>query len=152
VFLIVNPQVIETSLSQLPWQQLQSVLDACFPRPPRDVFQRVVASSHQSQRAWLAMDGSSLVGIVMLSPHSKGGHLDNLAVNPDVRGQGIGRQLVQALLEAVAAEGPAMVTLTTRIPTFFASFGFLACGELDDGSTAMLLLLPSPSSSKSLTS
>ena len=148
----VNHRIVESSLEHIPWQQLQSVLDTCYPRPPRDVFQRVVASSHQSQRAWLAMDGSSLVGIVMLSPHSKGGHLDNLAVNPDVRGQGIGRQLVQALLEAVAAEGPAMVTLTTRIPTFFASFGFLACGELDDGSNAMLLLLPSPSSSKSLTS
>lgn len=144
----VNHCIVESSLDQIPWQQLQSVLDTCYPRHPRDVFQRVVAFSHQSQRAWLAMDESSLVGIVMLSPHSKGGHLDNLAVHPEARGRGIGQQLVQTLLKAVAEEGPAIVTLTSRIPSFFESFGFQACGELADGSTAMLLLLPNPSISK----
>lgn len=149
--MMVNHRIVESSLNQIPWHQLKSVLDICYPRPPRDVFQRVVASSHQSQRAWLAMDGTSLVGIVMLSPHSKGGHLENLAVIPDIRGQGIGRQLVHALLEAVTLEAPAMVTLTTRIPAFFASFGFQSCGELDDGSIAMLALLPNPSITKPLT-
>lgn len=148
----VNYCILEASLDQIPWQQLQSVLDTCYPRPPRDVFQRVVASSHQSQRAWLAMDESSLVGIVMLSPHSKGGHLENLAVHPEARGRGIGQQLVQALLKSIAEGGPALVTLTTRIPAFFASFGFQSCGELEDGSTAMLLLLSNSSISKSLTS
>jgi ribosomal protein S18 acetylase RimI-like enzyme len=141
---MASSSVTEVALEQAPWQQLQPLLDVCYPRPPRDVFERVVAASHHRQRLWLASDGQSLLGLVMLSPHSKGGHLDNLAVAPSARGRGIGQQLVQALLEAVAQEGAAMVSLTTRIPSFFAPFGFTACGQLADGSTAMLILLPGP--------
>ena len=55
----------------------------------------------------------------MLSPHSKGGHLENLAVAPSARGRGIGQQLVQALLQAVGHAASPMVSLTTRIPRFF---------------------------------
>lgn len=132
----------EMRLDHAPWQQLQPLLDVCYPRPPRDVFERVVATSHRHQRLWLARDGQQLLGMVMLSPHSKGGHLENLAVHPAARGRGVALQLVQELLSAVAATGPAMVTLTTRIPAFFARFGFQVCDELGDGSTAMLIILP----------
>ena len=145
---MVGPWVAEVALELAPWQQLQPLLDACFPRPPRDVFERVVAASHRRQRLWLACDGDGLLGLVMLSPHSKGGHLDNLAVAPSARGRGIGQQLVQALLQVVGQEGPAMVSLTTRIPSFFAPFGFQPCGHLADGSTAMLILLPGPAASE----
>ena len=142
------PSVTEVSLDQSPWQQLQPLLDTCYPRPPRDVFERVVTASHRRQRLWLARDGEGLLGLVMLSPHSKGGHLDNLAVAPSARGRGIGQQLVQeALLQAVSQEGPAMVSLTTRIPSFFSPFGFQPCGHLADGSTAMLILLSGPADS-----
>ncbi len=141
--------VAEVPLDQAPWQQLQPLLDACYPRPPRDVFQRVVATSHNRQRLWLASDGPKLLGMVMLSPHSKGGHLDNLAVDPSARGRGIGHQLVHTLLRATAQEGPAMVTLTTRIPSFFSPFGFQPCGLLADGCTAMLILLSGPAHSDS---
>jgi ribosomal protein S18 acetylase RimI-like enzyme len=141
---MAGPWVAEVVLELAPWQQLQPLLDVCYPRPPRDVFERVVAASHRRQRLWLARDGDRLLGLVMLSPHSKGGHLDNLAVAPSARSQGIGQQLVQTLLQAVGQDGPAMVTLTTRIPSFFAAFGFQSYGLLADGSTAMLILLPGP--------
>ena len=49
---------------------------------------------------------------------------------------------LQALLQAVGQDGPALVSLTTRIPAFFSPFGFQPCGQLADGSTAMLILLP----------
>ena len=113
---MVGPWVAEMALELAPWQQLQPLLDASYPRPPRDVFERVVAASHRRQRLWLASDGDGLLGLVMLSPHSKGGHLDNLAVAPSARGRGIGQQLVQALLQAVGQEEASMVSLTTRIP------------------------------------
>jgi predicted N-acetyltransferase YhbS len=113
-----------------------------------DVFERVIAATHRRQRLWLARDGDCLHGLVMLSPHSKGGHLDNLAVALSARGRGIGQQLVQALLQAVGQEGPGMVSLTTRIPSFFSPFGFQPCGHLADGSTAMLILLPGPAVSE----
>jgi len=140
--------VAEVALHQAPWQQLQPLLDVCYPRPPRDVFERVVTASHRRQRLWLASDADGVLGLVMLSPHSKGGHLDNLAVAPSARGRGIGQQLVQTLLQVVAEHGPAMVSLTTRIPRFFSPFGFQACGQLADGSTAMMILLPGPAVSE----
>jgi ribosomal protein S18 acetylase RimI-like enzyme len=143
-----SSSVTEVALDQAPWQQLQPLLDVCYPRPPRNVYERVVAASHRRQRLWLASDGDAVVGLVMLSPHSKGGHLDNLAVAPSARGRGIGQQLVQTLLQSVRQEGPSMVSLTTRIPAFFSSFGFQPCGQLADGSTAMLILLPGPAVSE----
>ena len=136
--------VAEVALELAPWQQLQTLLDKCYPQPPRDVFERILSGSHCRQRLWLASDVDGLLGLVMLSPHSKGGHLENLAVAPSARGRGIGQQLVQALLQGVSHEGPAMVSLTTRIPCFFSPFGFQPCGQLADGSTAMLILLPGP--------
>lgn len=130
-------------LEEAPWQQLQPLLDACFPRPPLDVFERVVAASHRRQRIWIALgDSDELLGMVMLCPHSKGGHLDNLAVAPQARGQGVGKALLQHLLADTAATGPAMVSLTTRIPQFFKPLGFQHFGQLDEVSTAMLVLLP----------
>jgi len=143
-----SSSVAEVALHQAPWQQLQPLLDVCYPRPPRDVFERVVTASHRRQRLWLASDADGVLGLVMLSPHSKGGHLDNLAVAPSARGRGIGQQLVQTLLQVVAEHGPAMVSLTTRIPRFFSPFGFQACGQLADGSTAMMILLPGPAVSE----
>ena len=78
----------------------------------------------------------------MLSPHSKGGHLDNLAVAPAARGQGVARALVQRLLADSAVDGPAMISLTTRIPAFFSTLGFHVVGPLGDASIAMVQLLP----------
>ena len=121
-----------------------------LPRPPRDAFERVVAAIHSaSVSGWLATP--MRVGPGDAQPHSKGARLDNLAVAPSARGRFIGQQLVQALLQAVGNDIPAMVSLTTHIPSFFSPFGFQPCGQLADGSTALLILLPSPAVSEPLT-
>jgi len=137
----------ELPLTRAPWQQLQQLLDQSFPLPPRDVFERVVQASHRPQRLWIATspEGGALQGIVMLSPHSKGGHLDNLAVVPAARGQGVGRALVQRLLADSPVDAPAMISLTTRIPAFFSALSFQVVGTLGDGSIAMVQLLPTVS-------
>ena len=133
----------ELPLTKAPWQQLQQLLDQSFPLPPRDVFERVVQASHRSQRLWIATspEGGALHGLVMLSPHSKGGHLDNLAVAPAARGQGVARALVERLLTDSAVDYPAMISLTTRIPDFFSALGFHVVGPMDDASIAMVQLL-----------
>ena len=132
----------ELPLTKAPWQQLQQLLDQAFPLPPRDVFERVVQASHRSQRLWIATsrDGA-LQGLVMLSPHSKGGHLENLAVAPAARGQGVARALVERLLIDSAVDYPAMISLTTRIPDFFSALGFQVVGPMGDASVAMVQLL-----------
>ena len=141
----------EMALEDAPWHQLQLLLDKCFAKPPQDVFERVVSFSHRSQRLWLSCSSNGeLLGMVMLSPHSKGGHLDNLAVTPSARGQGIAHALVSRLLLETASSTPVMVSLTTRIPEFFEPFGFKVCGQLADGSTGMYVLLPNSPSPKSI--
>ena len=127
------------------------MLDVCYPSPPKDVFERLVGFSHYRQRLWLAYRGDSLLGMVMLSPHSKGGHLENLAVAPSAQGHGIGCKLVQSLLHSVSMERSALVSLTTRIPNFFIPLGFKVSGELGDGSTAMITLLSPSTPIKSIT-
>jgi ribosomal protein S18 acetylase RimI-like enzyme len=133
----------ELPLTKAPWQQLQHLLDQAFPLPPRDVFERVLQASHRSQRLWIATapEGGALQGLVMLSPHSKGGHLENLAVAPAARGQGVARALVERLLTDSAVDFPAMISLTTRIPDFFSALGFHVVGPMDDASIAMVQLL-----------
>ena len=133
----------ELPLSNVPWQQLQHLLDQAFPLPPRDVFERVLQASHRSQRLWIATspDGAALQGLVMLSPHSKGGHLENLAVAPPARGQGVARALVERLLIDTAVDYPALISLTTRIPDFFSALGFQVVGPIGDASIAMVQLL-----------
>ena len=133
----------EFPLTRAPWQQLQQLLDQSFPLPPRDVFERAVQASHRPQRLWIATspEGGALHGLVMLSPHSKGGHLENLAVAPAARGQGVARALVERLLTDSAVDFPAMISLTTRIPDFFSALGFHVVGPMDDASIAMVQLL-----------
>lgn len=81
--------------------------------------------------------------MMMLSPHSEGGHLDNMAVAPKARSQGVGQALAQHLLADGASKGPAMMRLTTRIQEFLEALGFQGCGhQLAVGSTAMVAFLP----------
>ena len=89
-------------------------------------------------------------GLVILSPQSKGGPLEYLAVLVSARGRGIGQHLVYALRQAIGHAASAMASLTTRIPCFCSPFGFQPCGQLADGFTAMLIFLPGPSISDPL--
>ena len=133
--------ISELDLSKAPWLSMKPLLDECYPRPPKDVFGRVVTLSHERQRLWLAFDGSTITGMVMLSPHSKGGHLENLAVDPRYRGKGIAKDLVMKLMDSMDQTSSFLISLTTRIPGFFEPFGFTKYDRpLKDGSTVMIFL------------
>ncbi|GGY12187.1 GNAT family N-acetyltransferase [Paludibacterium paludis] len=62
--------------------------------------------------------------------------LGRLVVDPSLRGQGVGRQLLARALEEAARlhPGPVMLSAQTRASGFYASFGFVPVGEpYDDG-------------------
>ena len=80
-------------------EELETLLNECYPLPPRDVFDQVIRSLKSRKKAWLAYKKQELVGMVMLSPHSKGGHLENLAVKPKFQKEGIGTILVKSLIK-----------------------------------------------------
>lgn len=123
------------------WGQIRTLLDTCYPLPPRDVFYRVIEQYREGYAVWLALTGDDVVGMVMLIPNSKGGTLETLAVCPEARGQGIGGKLVDALLE----NSRGIISLTTRIPEFFERKGFRAVTPLDDESIFMVCVLPTKS-------
>jgi putative acetyltransferase len=50
-------------------------------------------------------DGPRLVGAVLCSHDGRRGYLHHLAVRPEYRGRGLGRQMVQRCLAALAALG-----------------------------------------------
>ena len=76
------------------------------------------------------------IGMVYCARHSKGGHLENLAVDPEYQGFGFGGQLVKTLLH----DNPGLITLTTRVPHFFERFGFCTLKPLSDGAMAMYFI------------
>lgn len=119
------------------YPELHRLLDHCYPKPPRDVFYRLVEQYRPGFPAWLAhsVEGN-LIGFVHLAPNSKGGTLETLAVDPDYRGLCIAQALVRSLLEAT----PGLISLTTRIPAFFQRQGFEAVRTLPDASVFMIHL------------
>ena len=133
-------QIFEPDIASAPWQQIHSILDSCYPKPPRDVFFKLISLTHTSQRIWVAQVNNEVAGIVMLSPHSKGGHLENLSVLSDYRSQGIAQYLVRSLINDVSSDSSKVITLTTRIPSFFEKFGFTSFATLNDDSVCMSLL------------
>ena len=126
-------------LDKSPWNEIQVLLQTCFPKPPCDVFERTLHLTHQNLRVWTARDKTnSVIGTIMLSPHSKGGHLENLAVRPDFQGYGVGKLLIDRLISDVAHDQQAIISLTTRIPEYFEKAGFKNCETLPDGSNFMV--------------
>jgi len=126
-----------TSLSGC-WEQVCRLVDRCYPRPPRNVFFRLIEQYREGYPVWLALADDDVIGMVMLIPNSKGGTLETLAVWPDARGQGIAAKLVDALLESSSG----VISLTTRIPEFFQKRGFQPITPLDDKSIFMIRVLP----------
>ncbi len=74
----------------------------------------------EADRLWVALEDGRVVGLVALKSHSDCLELCALGVDPDSRGRGVARALVEALM----AEAPGVVHLATVIPGFFEACGF----------------------------
>ena len=113
---------------------IKGVLDRCYPRPPRDVFERMVALYRPGDPLYTLEHDGHTVGMVYCARHSKGGHLENLAIDPDYRGLGLADWLVETLVQ----DNPGVISLTTRIPAYFERLGFRAVEPLTDQSVFMI--------------
>jgi amino-acid N-acetyltransferase len=73
----------------------------------------------------VAVNGSRIVGTVGLEPYGAAAQLRSAAVDPDVRGSGLGHAWVRALLVHATARGVReLYLLTTTAEEFFPRFGF----------------------------
>ena len=74
---------------------------------------------------WVAMAGERVVGVVALELYRDGALLRSLAVEHDVRGRHLGRQLVTTALADVKRRNLGVVyLLTTTAESFFTPLGF----------------------------
>jgi amino-acid N-acetyltransferase len=69
----------------------------------------------------------AIVGAVGLEPYGDRGLLRSLVVHPRHRGHGVGRMLVEHLLDRTRRQGIILLTETAEI--FFASLGFARIGR-----------------------
>jgi ribosomal protein S18 acetylase RimI-like enzyme len=53
----------------------------------------------------VAIDGAAVVGVAMCGHDGRRGHIYHLAVDPNYRGYGVGKRLVQECLEALRRAG-----------------------------------------------
>jgi ribosomal-protein-alanine N-acetyltransferase len=94
-----------------------------------------------------AMDASELVGYLICARYAEAYHLMNVAVDPDRRRQGIGRALIDEMLERVGAD--ASVTLEVRVSNsgaiaLYEGYGFRSVGTrrryyADTGEDAIIM-------------
>ena len=113
---------------------MKALLNRCYPAPPRDVYDRLRQFYRPGDPVYTAEISGHLAGIVHCARHSKGGHLETLAVDPAYRGAGLADDLVNALL----SDTDGVVSLTTRIPAFFERHQFRPTATLNDGSVYMI--------------
>jgi amino-acid N-acetyltransferase len=95
-------------------------------RETGDLLPRTLDSVCESIRSWAVVeDQRGLLGcgaLVLLGPDLA--EIRSLAVRPDHRGNGVGREIVgQLLADAAALGGPIVFTLT-KAPDFFSKLGF----------------------------
>lgn len=75
---------------------------------------------------WVAEEDGRVVGLVALKTHPDCLELCALGVDPEHRGKGLARALVEALM----AEAPGAVHLATVIPGFFEACGFWTAADV----------------------
>ncbi|MBE5793430.1 MAG: GNAT family N-acetyltransferase [Clostridiales bacterium] len=61
--------------------------------------------------SFVALDGESIIGVIMAGHDGRRGYIHHTAVLPDYRGQGIARELVNHAMDALEAEGIHKVAL-----------------------------------------
>jgi ribosomal-protein-alanine N-acetyltransferase len=102
-------------------------------------------------RGWVAETGGRVVGLLVLWHIVDEAHIATVAVHPDFRRRGIGRQLLKAALDSAAAEGATSGLLEVRAGNLAAQelykqFGFVEVGRRpkyykDNGEDAVLMSL-----------
>ena len=106
----------------------------CFSSPwSVEAFQQDIVMNPLARYYIVEQDGQIIAygGMWLIRPE---GHITNIAVHPEQRRKGIGKALLQSMLEASEREGATCHTLEVRVTNstalaLYHSFGFVECGR-----------------------
>lgn len=129
-------------------EQVLAIENRSFPSPwSRQHFLDELSSSHSFPLSAFTADGR-LVGYICPMLVLDEGHILDVAVDPVVRGQGVGRLLVERVLADCRASGASFVSLEVRpsneaAVALYRVMGFVECGRrkryYQDGEDALLM-------------
>lgn len=81
---------------------------------------------------WIVRHGDEIVGSVGLERYGESGMLRSFAVSPSFRNQGLGRKLLETLLDFARGKGLARIILLTKSASgYFARYGFYPVDRQD---------------------
>ena len=111
-------------------------MDGQVPGPMRADFAALI----EAARAWVAQDGESIVGALVLEPGYKDGfYVDTVAVLPSHQGTGLGRALLQFAEDEARRHGHSSICLATNAKMtenqrFYPHIGYVETGRrTEDG-------------------
>jgi len=114
--------------------RVQAIDEMSFSTPwPKNAY-RYELLENPNGYCWVADVGGKLVGLMVCWLIVDEAHIATIAVNPDYRGMGIGKQLVIAGLQELIPKGAQSATLEVRASNTIAQnlyhhFGFRLVGE-----------------------
>ena len=76
-----------------------------------EISPKVLASNRNPTTNYIAQVENKIVGVILCGHDGRRGYIYHTAVDSDYRGNGIGKRLVNAVLEALKKEGINKVTL-----------------------------------------
>ncbi len=105
-----------------------------FPRPwPRTAFEAELL--HPFSEFWVAVHGQTVVGYAILRCYETTGHLINIAVHPDLRRRGIGRRLLEWVIDWARSRRLLAIYLEVRVSNLpaqrlYEHMGFVRAGRI----------------------
>jgi ribosomal protein S18 acetylase RimI-like enzyme len=112
-----------------------------LPRPMTDDYAEVIAN----QRVTVGESHGTIVGVIVLTVEDEGLLIDNVAVDPSYRGQGLGRALLEfAEAEARRTDFDSIHLYThekmTENLAIYSKFGYIECDRRSQGDFSLVYM------------
>lgn len=129
----MTSEIVICPMSESDLDQVMAIERASFPNPwTRQHFIDELNSPHAFPLSAFDSEGR-LVGFICPMLLLDEGHIMDVAVDPDCRGRGVGRMLVQRVLDDCLGAGAAFVSLEVRVSNHAAISLYLEMGFAESG-------------------
>ncbi len=143
------PGIVFDRMGQEDLEQVMLIENASFPKPWRvSFFERQLRYPQKSTFCYVARLKDEVLGYIVFNFVCDEAHILNIAVDPDLRQQGVGRYLLASALDFVRKQSGTMVYLEVGVNNsaaqhLYGQFGFEVCGVLkryySDGEDAYIM-------------